>query len=140
MRRCLLLLLTLSMLSVAPCEAGQSSARAAGRGADAVSWVFDTRDDRQGNPRGRVFLAVGGRRVLLLRNATARFRVLDRREYEERGVPGDAVTACSGWWAGQGEDLYVVRRRRQLIVYIRHLDEQAAPRRYRRLKVIPLPR
>ena len=87
----------------------------------------------------KIYLLVNGRRVFLLR-AGSQFSVLDRQDYESHAVPSTAITACAGWWAGQGQDLYVIRRQRQLVVFIRYLDEQAPIGAYKRLKVIPLSR
>lgn len=114
---------------------------AAGGAADrqaGISWLFDTRNDKYGNPRGKVFLLVGGRKVLILPKAVAQYRVLDRTDYKLHDVPATAVTACTGWWAGQGEDMYVIRRNKHLVVYIRYLDESASVPAYKRLKVIPV--
>jgi hypothetical protein len=105
-----------------------------------VSWVFDVRLDRADNPRNKVFLVVGGRRVLLLANVPEGFRILDRDEYSSHDVPASAITACSGWWAGQGKDMYVIRRNRRLLVYIRDVEEGGGPGLpYRRLRVISRP-
>ena len=102
-----------------------------------VTFRFDEREDGDGNPHTKVFLAVGDRRVLL-RETTGKFSALDKSDYKSHHVPAAAVAACTGWWAGSGEDLYVLRRNRSLIVYSRTLDEQAPVGAYRRLKVIPL--
>lgn len=103
-----------------------------------VSWKFDVRLDRNDNPRNKVFLVVGRRRVLLLSNVPEGFSVLKRDEYSSHDVPASAITACSGWWAGQGKDMYVTRRNRRLIVFIRDVDEGGGPYPpYRRLKIIP---
>src|ERR1051326_2461977 len=101
-----------------------------------VAFQFEEREDGDGNPHTKVFLAVGDRRVLL-QETTAKFSVLDKNEYKSHGVPATAVAACTGWWAGAGEDFYVVRSAGRLIVYTRDLDEQAPASRYRRVKVIP---
>ena len=135
MRRCLLFLLVLTILFAARGEAAPSAK--ASHVQAGVEWSFDTREDRDGNPTTRVFLVVGGRRVFILRDV-AQFSVLERKDYSGRDVPATAIAACTGWWAGSGEELYVIRRGRQLIVYIRYLDEQTELGRYRRLKVIPL--
>ncbi len=89
----------------------------------ALSWSFAMHRDRYDNPHGNVYLLVSGLRVLVLRNADADFHVLPREEYAIHDVPRAAVTACAGWWAGGGEDLYVVRRQGRLIVYNRGVDE-----------------
>jgi hypothetical protein len=124
------------------CAGGAAAARgAAQRAAPAqaeVAWAFDTREDRDGNPHTKVFLVVGARRVLVT-EATANFNALERKDFKGHAVPAAALAACTGWWAGAGEDLYVTRRGRTLVVYSRALDEQARIPPYRRLKVIPSP-
>ncbi len=137
MWRHLFLLVLLAALFAAPCEAARGAGQKAARGQPEVTWAFDAHEDRDGNPRTKVFLVVGARRVLLL-EAAAKFSVLERKDFKGHAVPATAVTACNGWWAGQGTDLYVTRRGRTLVVYSRDLDEQAPTSRYRRLKVVPL--
>jgi hypothetical protein len=111
---------------------GQRPAGAKGE----VTWLFDAHEDGEGIPHTKVSLVVGDRRVFL-EEVVAKFVVLERQDYKSHGVPDAALTACSGWWAGAGEDFYVVRRRRSLVVYSRTLDEQAPAGAYKRLKVIP---
>ena len=125
-------------LFAVPCEVARGARQKSARAQAEVTWAFDTHEDRDGNPRTKVFLVVGGRRVLLT-ETTARFSVLERQDYKSHAVPAAAVTACAGWWAGAGEDLYVTRRNRSLIVFSRALDEQARTPPYKRLKVIPSP-
>ena len=138
MRRQLFFLVLLAAFSALPCEAARDAGQHASRAQAGVTWAFDTHEDRDGNPRTKVFLVVGSRRVLLT-EAAANFSVLERQDYKSHAVPAAALAACSGWWAGAGEDLYVIRRNRSLIVYSRDLDEQAPASRYKRLKVIPSP-
>jgi hypothetical protein len=102
-----------------------------------VTWLFDIKEN-EGTPQGKVYLQVGDRKVLLLPDTAGNYSVLERADYRSHGVPAQAITASTGWWAGQGEDLYVIRRGNQLIVFIRDLDESARVGAYRRLKVIPL--
>ena len=131
-------LILFAALFAVPCEAARGARQKSARAQAEVTWAFDTHEDRDGNPRTKVFLVVGGRRVLLT-ETTARFSVLERQDYKSHAVPAAAVAACAGWWAGAGEDLYVTRRGRSLVVYSRALDEQAPASRYKRLKVIPSP-
>ena len=140
MLRRLLWLVVVTTFSLAISEAVLGTVREASSGQATVSWLFDIRNDKYGNPRGKVFLLVGSRKVLILPKAAAQYRVLERTEYESRDVPATAITACTGWWAGQGEDMYVTRRKKQLVVFHRFLDEGASIPAYKRLKVIPLPR
>jgi hypothetical protein len=128
----------LTAFVAAPNAAAQGAGQRAARAQSEVAWAFDTHEDRDGNPHTKVFLVVGARRVLVT-EATANFNALDRKDFKEHAVPAAAVAACSGWWAGAGEDLYVIRRNGRLTVYSRGLDEQAPASRYKRLKVIPSP-
>lgn len=103
-----------------------------------LAWIFDIREDRAGNPRGRVFLRVARRRVLISRNVSGHYHVLRRQDYAAHRVPSSAVTACAGWWAGQGEDLYMIRRPGRLRVFRRNLDESAPTPAARLIRTISL--
>ena len=107
-------------------------------GQSQVSWVFTLRHDPDLTPHSNVFLRVSGRRILILRDADSAFTVLNRTDYHDHDVPRQAIAACTSWFAGQGEDLYVIRRSGRLIVFSRALDEQAGPFPYKRLKVVSL--
>jgi hypothetical protein len=131
-------LLLLTALAAPPPAAARVAGQKSARARAEVAWAFDTHEDRDGNPRTKVFLTVGARRVLVT-ETTANFNALERKDFKEHAVPAAAVAACSGWWAGAGEDLYVIRRSGRLTVYSRVLDEQARTPPYRRLKVIPSP-
>ena len=138
MLRRFLVLVVLTMFSSTISE-GVPGVRKASHSQAGVSWLFNIRNDKYGNPRGTVFLIVGGRKVLILPKAASQYRLLKQTEYESHGVPAIAITACTGWWAGRGEDLYVIRRKKQLQVFIRYLDEGAETTAYKLLKVIPQP-
>jgi len=139
MRRFLSIILLSALTAAYGVQAFGSTVQTSSGAAEAT-WAFDTHEDRNGNPRTNVFLVVGGRRVLIQRNVVAQFNVVPPGDYRSHGVPATAIAACQGWWAGAGEDLYVIRRGRQLIVFVRDIDEGSEIGRYRRLKVIPSPR
>lgn len=141
MRRRLLLLIVLAMFSAAHNQAAHGARQNARQRVPDVEWLFDVlRVDEYGAPHTRVFLVVGGRRVFILQ-AASQFHVVERERFGAARIPARAITACSGAWAGQGQDLYVLRRNRQLIVYQRDWDEgMTGVPRYRRLRTIPLPR
>src|SRR5436309_15272265 len=109
-------------LFAVPCEAARGARQKSARAQAEVTWAFDTHEDRDGTPRTKVFLIVGARRVLVT-EPTANFSVLERKDFKGHAVAAAALTACNGWWAGAGEDLYVIRRGRSLVVYSRALDE-----------------
>ena len=104
----------------------------------AVAWEFKlTPTDKDTSyPHSDVYLKVAGKKTLIRKNVIAKFHSVDRSGFKERKVPASALAACAGWWAGQGVDLYVVRKGAKLLVYQRELDEQAAIPSYRRIKTI----
>jgi hypothetical protein len=106
-----------------------------------IAWNFAIKEDSNGNPAGKVYLKVGKKRVLILKDASWSFSEVDLKSEEAAGhdVPRKAVTACFGWWAGSGVDIYVIRKGKQLVVYARFLDEMVANSKFEKLKSIPLP-
>ncbi len=104
----------------------------------ALAWVFDIHPDKQLVPQGKVFLKVGTRRVLIEPKAQFGFSTLRRAEYKDYKVPAAALTACAGWFAGAGEDLYVVSRGNTLRVYRRWSDEQAPAMPWKLIRTIAL--
>lgn len=137
MRGYLLCLIVLTSISTAYGGSARGAHRNQARAQAAISWQFETRRMKYDVPDTKVYLVVGRRRIFLLR-APSQFSVLDRQNYSGHAVPAAAITACAGWWAGQGQDLYVIRSKKRLIVFARNLDEQAPVERYSRLKVIQL--
>lgn len=106
--------------------------------APALTWVFDTHEDKSLYPHSKVYLKVGTQRVRIEPNAQFGFRTLSRADYRYHNVPASALTACWGWYAGGGEVLYVVQRKKTLRVYRRWEDEQAPDFPYKRIRSIPL--
>ena len=104
----------------------------------ALRWVFATHPDKELVPRGKVFLLVGAKRVLIEPKVDCEFHPVSRADYKTYKVPASALAACSGWFGGGGEDLYVVRRKDSLLVYRRWTDEQAPEFAYKRIRTIAL--
>ena len=103
--------------------------------ARAVRFEFEVKRDSNDTPHSRVFLNANGRRTLVL-FATEGFQNLKRDEFASREIPRSALAACTGWWAGAGDNLYVVRRGQRLDVYRQEMDEQAGPFPFRKIKSI----
>ena len=103
-----------------------------------LSWSFAIHTDRSGNPHGKVFLLFSNRRVLLRPDAYTQFHILNRVDYSEHSIPRSAVTACSGWWAGEGEEIYVIQNQSHLNIYGRQLDEELPLPAFRKIKSIAL--
>lgn len=103
-----------------------------------IEWRFEIKDGENA-PESKVYLIVGARRILILADATERYEVIERQDYERYDIPPVALTAVSGWWAGQGKTLYVARRRNRLLVYIKYADEAAPDFPFAKLKTIRMP-
>ena len=103
-----------------------------------LAWVFHMRRDSQLIPHTDVFLRVGTRQVLVMHQAEEEFHAVAKADYKNSSIPASALAACSGWWVGAGDNLYVLRRGRSLIVYRKELDEEAPDLPWKRLKVIAL--
>lgn len=140
MPHCVIRTIVFACLLLAPLGAPRGVSGSPAPRPPALAWSFDTHEDRDGIPRGRVFLRVNGSKVLVLPKTDMQYQIVPRSEYHEKKVPAAALTACSGWWAGAGMDLYVVRRGGRLNVFLRDLDEQAPDSPYRLIKSIPLRR
>lgn len=104
----------------------------------ALTWVFDIHQDEQLIPHGKVHLRVGTKRVLIEPKAGFLFQPVTRPDYKYHQVPASALTACTGWFAGGGEDIYVIQRRNTLRVYRRYLDEESGIFPYKLIRTIPL--
>ena len=103
-----------------------------------LRWVFQMHRDPQINPHTNVFLRVGSRQVLVMRQVPDEFRPATKTDYKIASVPSQALAACFGWWADMGDYLYVVQRSHFLVVYHKRVDEQGPDSSWKRLKVIPL--
>lgn len=131
----LVILALLIFAAFCPCVEAQQRRRTGVK----IEWLFDIKDGEY-TPEGKVYLLVGARKILLLPSATERYERIERKDYKRNEIPPSAVTAISGWWAGQGKTLYVVRRKKRLIVFIKYADEGAPDFSFERLKTIRLPR
>lgn len=96
---------------------------------------FDTGEHA---PHSRVFVNADGKRTLVFSGEEG-FHTLSRADFASQRVPRGALAACSGWWAGAGDNLYVVRRGARLDVYRCQVDEEEERKQpYRKIKSIRL--
>jgi hypothetical protein len=89
---------------------------------------------------GWIGLRVGDRTYRLIEHPRSSCGTLERWRYRGYGIPRDALAAAVGWYAGSGEQFYVVLRGSSLVVYHRTDEEGGDIPPYRILTRIPLPR
>jgi hypothetical protein len=73
-----------------------------------VAWDFDAQTDNHDQSHGKVWLLVDGERHLIADDPIGGYRVVEQRDYIQSQIPNDAVSACTAWWAGLGDDMYVM--------------------------------
>ena len=135
-----LTLLGLAIFTVSFCKAQSNKSVKTAPGKTNIKWVFETRMDKDDEtPLSKAYLLIGNRKILVRDEAMGRYDIVERKDYVSLRAPSSAIAACSIWWAGQGQDLYVIRRNKQLVVFIRFKDEGAPTTSYETLKTIRLP-
>jgi hypothetical protein len=104
-------------------EARQNVAAANKSDVNIPQWHFVTKEDTLGNPQTVVYLVV--RDTQKIAQATAAFRVLEQPEYEEKKLPPNVKSACSGFWAGIDNLFIVVDSADTWVVKAKYEDEEA---------------
>jgi hypothetical protein len=113
--------------------------QAKARNEPTIAWQFDIHDDNAGQPRGNVLIVVDGKITMIAKSIDEQFTICSRSDYGSHKIPPAAITACTGWWAGAGDDFYVVGHGQRLRVYHRGTDEQGPVNPpYELVKSIPL--
>lgn len=79
-------------------------------------------DDRD-IPRGKIWLVANGKRYLLTDDPIGACSITKRSEYKQRQIPKHALSAYSAWWAGCGEDVYVIFESGRLLVFRRQYSD-----------------
>ena len=89
----------------------------------AISWNFDVHQDERDQPRGKVWLVVDGQRHMITDDPIGGYRIIAPKDYPQKQVPSNAVLACTAWWAGSGEDIYVRVESNRALVFRREYGE-----------------
>jgi len=105
-----------------------------------VDWRFDVTQNSPDLPSSTVWLVVNGHSILIKSKVIASFHVLDRKDYSAHGIPKNALSACSGWWAGAGSEYYLVFMTGRLALYCRELDETMDIPRFKLARSIAIPK
>jgi len=106
-----------------------------------LEWRFKMTTTHDGNytPTTTVFLRINNNMEFVIEpKARAAFHVLQPKDFETSGVPKRALTACSGWFAGGGEDYYATYDGKRVLVYHRSLDELQKIERYKLIRRLPV--
>jgi hypothetical protein len=102
-----------------------------------LAWDFHIQQVGE-HPAGSVFLLVNGVPHKVVPVATANYEQLQRKEYKDYSVPGNAVLAAQSWHAGFGDIVYVLQKPGQLEVYRQEMDESETSRHpVKQVTVIP---
>lgn len=85
------------------------------------------------HPRGKVYLVVGEKRVLV---KTVTGGTSGAPDEKPAWVPKNAVAFVSTWYAGQGDQFYALRKGKGYRVYHRGIDEETTPGKFRLVKSV----
>ncbi len=88
-----------------------------------ISWDFDVHHGVRDEPRGKVWLVVDGQRNMITDDPIGGYRIIAPKDYAQKQVPSNAVLACTAWWAGCGEDMYVRVELNRALVFRREYGE-----------------
>jgi hypothetical protein len=103
-----------------------------------LEWRFASSMDSRGIPTTAITLLVNRHAIPINSKVIALFRKLDRESYRDHDIPSDALAACFGWWAGAGDEYYVMRDGNRLAIFHRELSEEAELPRYKLLRRITI--
>jgi len=103
-----------------------------------ISWVCDVKMDRErGVAKGMISLRVGSQLAVITDRPLNECYVIPQSKYQLFGIPSDAVTACHHGFGPNSEELYVLRRSAQLLVYRKRETDERRPEKPRLIKRIP---
>jgi len=91
----------------------------------AIQWKTDIEWDeaRTTVAGGKVWLLIDGHPFLISEDAVGNYSPIEQADYASHKVPPDALSASRAWWAGNGQTLYVIRQKDELLVYSREYSE-----------------
>lgn len=88
-----------------------------------LAWEFtNLGTDMYDTPITMVYLIVNGT-LHEIQKIEFGFWEVKKESYADYYIPNEALTACSGWWAGAGIDLWVTMKESKLIITSREKGE-----------------
>jgi hypothetical protein len=142
MRNVLLAVVALACLpmlapSQAAPETAEKPASVTSKKAAQVTFVFKTTVSKQEGmdfPRTIISLKVGAK-VYKLKTVTGEANLVDNISAWRPEAKG-ALTACTSWYAGQGDEFFVKKSGRTYLVYHRGVDSEAETGKFKIIKRI----
>ncbi|MCU0447782.1 MAG: hypothetical protein MUE85_23020 [Microscillaceae bacterium] len=82
-----------------------------------LAWEFSTIEDDMGNPRTQIYLLVNDQKHEIGKGV-GNFSELEKSQYtnSQYQIPASALSACAGFWAGLGHQLWVTQKGKVLLV------------------------
>ncbi len=74
------------------------------------------------SPINNVYIYVNGKKQFVIKE-TFNFYPTVKSEFKTNNIPGDALIAMRGWWAGAGMDLWAVQKGKEIIVMKKEIGE-----------------
>jgi hypothetical protein len=103
-----------------------------------ISWVCNVKMDRErGVATGTISLRVGSQLAEITDHPLNECYAIPQSRFQLFGIPSDAVTACHHGFGPSSEELYVLRRSAQLLVYCKRESDERRPEKPRLIKRIP---
>jgi hypothetical protein len=103
-----------------------------------ISWVCNVKMDRErGVATATISLRVGSQLVKITDHPLNECYVIPQSRFQLFGIPSDAVTACNHGFGPSSEELYVLRRSAQLLVYRKRESDDGSAEKPRLIKRIP---
>lgn len=88
-----------------------------------VKWDFKSLGTGQyDTPITQVNVLVNGKSHSVIKEYFG-FSETSKETFKDFEIPQDAITACRGWWAGAGMDIWVIQQAYDLEVYTREIAE-----------------
>lgn len=72
-----------------------------------VTFICHTLMDENENPNSQVFIQINDSRIKVADIQAC--DMISPANYADYGIPGNAIAACGGWWAGAGDYFYALR-------------------------------
>jgi hypothetical protein len=107
-----------------------------------IAWEFSSVEDDLGNPQTTIYIIVNNQKTEVGKGV-GNFSEIPKENFADPNyqIPAEALTACTGFWAGLAHHLYIVKKGNMLWVQEGYADENepaGSKMVYRTIKKIKL--